>query len=107
MDIPGALIEFEWAPGDIQGGLNRYVNLTEKRLLPYACQVTPRYHKNLNHICMRIQSVSFRPVVLSGCPGFFPGALLTFNGVAGDVQGSLDENVMLWVYVCVHVNAIT
>ena len=39
---------------------------------------------------------------------FILGApLLTFNGAAGDVQGSLDENVMLWVYVCVHVNVVT
>ena len=38
----------------------------------------------------------------SGCPGFFPGALLTFNGAAGDVQGSLDENVMLWAYMCTY-----
>ena len=39
---------------------------------------------------------------------FILGApLLTFNGPAGDVQGSLDENVMLWVYVCVHVNVVT
>ena len=44
---------------------------------------------------------------LSGVVMDFSRALLTFNGAAEDVQASLDEHVMLWVYVCMHVNTIT
>ena len=74
--FPGPSLNSNGAPGDVQGGLNRYVNLTEKILLPYACQDTPRNHKNLNHIPMCIPSVSSMPVVLS-C--FFSGGTVDFQ----------------------------